>query len=78
MQTYQGFAYMTEDTETYYRRRWMEETAAAEQATDENAANVHRSLAARYAVLSGEPQVRSMDEEQRPNITYIQRLSSAG
>ena len=69
---------MIEDTESYYRRRWMEETAAAEQATDENAANVHRSLAARYSVLSGEPQVRSLDEERRPNIAYLQRLSNAG
>ena len=68
---------MIEDTETYYRRRWKEELAAAEQATDANAASVHRSLAARYSVLSGEPQVRSVDEQPRPEIGFLHRLSSA-
>ena len=36
---------MTEDTETYYRRRWKEELYAADRAADPAAANVHRSLA---------------------------------
>ena len=67
---------MIEDTESYYRRRWKEELAAAEQATDANAASVHRSLAARYSVLSGEPQVRSVDEQARPDVAFLQRFSA--
>lgn len=65
---------MTEDTETYYRRRWKEELDAADRAADPAAAKVHRSLATRYAVLSGEPQVRAVDGE---GAFDMQRASSA-
>ena len=44
---------MVEDTETYYRRREKEELAAAERAVDPVAADIHRSLAARYSALTG-------------------------
>ena len=44
---------MVEDTETYYRRREREELEAAQRATDPVAADIHRSLAARYSVLNG-------------------------
>jgi hypothetical protein len=55
---------VNEDTETYYRRRWEEETDAADRATDPVAADVHRSLAERYLALCGEPQRRSIDGER--------------
>lgn len=55
---------MVEDTQTYYRRRCSEELAAAERATHPNAANIHRSLAARYSTLAGQAQVRSIDGPQ--------------
>jgi hypothetical protein len=44
---------MIEDTETYYRRREREELDAADRSTDPVAAEIHRSLAARYSALNG-------------------------
>jgi len=52
---YSGCA-IVEDNLNYYRRRAAEELAAAEQAPSAAVAAVHRSLAERYLVLSGEPQ----------------------
>jgi hypothetical protein len=67
---------VVEDTESYYRRRWKEELTAAEQAAEEKAASIHRSLAARYAVLCGEPQMRILDDpEQVVNIDGVQRFA---
>ena len=44
------------DNLTYYRRRADEELAAAEHASNDGVAAVHRSLAERYMALAGEPQ----------------------
>lgn len=46
---------MLEDNFDYYRRRAAEEMAAAERASNETVASVHKSLAERYAALAGEP-----------------------
>lgn len=59
---------MIENTETYYRRRWSEELAAAEQAADPIVANIHRSMAARYSVLAGDPQVRAVEPERAQDL----------
>ena len=69
---------MVEDTEAYYRRRHEEELKAAEQATDANAANIHRALAARYSVLSGKSQVRSIDGRRPAEDGTPERFSSVG
>ena len=53
---------VVEDTETYYRRRQREELAAAQRATDPVAANIHRSLAARYSALTGHLRLHSSEE----------------
>ena len=68
---------MIEDTEAYYRRRWKEELAAADLAADAKAADVHRSLAARYSVLSGEPQVRGVEAEPPTGNSLAPRRSNA-
>jgi len=52
---------MVEDMGTYYRRRQSEELAAAERATTAEAATIHRSLAARYSALAGEPQLADLE-----------------
>jgi hypothetical protein len=67
---------MIEDTETYYRRRSNEELAAAQHAADPAAANIHRSLAARYSALAGQPQVRRVEDQ--PIDEPLARSASGG
>ena len=44
-----------ETNSDYYRRRAAEELAAAERAPNAAIAAVHKTMAARYLALSGEP-----------------------
>jgi hypothetical protein len=69
---------MIEDTESYYRRRCSEELGAAERATDPLAAEIHRSLAARYSALAGQPQVRAIERDGPRDLGPSQDLSSVG
>ena len=48
-----GWRIMTNDLGNYYRRRHNDEQAAADSATNPEAAAIHRALAARYAGLAG-------------------------
>lgn len=59
-----GLPNIAENTETYYRRRCSEELGAADRATDPVAAEIHRSLAARYSALAGHLKVAPVEPDR--------------